>query len=453
MYLICEKNNSECPSLLHGSSLFKQARQSKAGRIHVLMPGGEGYDLVHIRNSDCRPDFIKNRWKDQACYPEYDEYSTEKSSGLYLAFFRVFGTVVIRSVNEYTVALAEVILRYTKLRLFTTDSRMRWFFKDEIPCLDESSIRPGKDVLIIGDVSADNDFDVSFHSIGPVNAFHNVFFLQGQGTFCPEKVRFAELVIDEGAGIGSVLNNLYRFREALSKIGLIPVVRGEKVGHFSVAFLERYFNLKLQNPEAQADNTVVFPEMSTLAATMFLDWVKPEMDLSILGDKFLSDMKEYADAIIGDRRILGILIRGTDYLIVYKEGPRKMAGVDDMLPVIHEWIDSFGYEGIFLATEDSDVLRRIRDEFGASVCVIAQERHSVSDLGGHMLLSELEKKNASDYEKSVVESTVNYFYALYMLSRCSAFLCSGPCNGYDLAVGFNGGRYERVQLFKNNQKS
>ena len=126
-----------------------------------------------------------------------------------------------------------------------------------------------------------------------------------------------------------------------------------------------------------------------------------------------------------------------------------MAAADDMIPVIHEWIDSFGYEGIFLATEDSDILARIREEFCSFVRVIAQERHSVSELSGHMLLSELEKKNASDYDRSVAESTVNYFYALYMLSRCSAFICSGPCNGYDLAVGFNGGRYERIRLFKN----
>lgn len=448
MYLVCEKDNSKCLSLLHGSDIFKQARESKAERIHVHMPDGEGYDLVHIKNADCRPDFIRNRWKNQACYPEYEEYSTQDRNSLYLDFFNVFSTVVIRSVNEYTVALAKVILRYTKLSLFTTNSRLQWFFEENIHYIDENKVRPGRDVLIIGDVSEDAVFDVSFHSIGPVNAFHNVFFLQGQGFFAPEKIRFAELDIDEGAGIGSVLNNLYRFREAISKIGLIPVVRKGKIGHFSVAFLESYFNLKLQNPEADNDNTIYFPEMSTLAATMFLDWVKPEMSLSILGDKFHSDMKEYADTIIGNRRMLGVLIRGTDYLIVHKDGPRKMAAVDDMIPVIHEWIDSFGYEGIFLATEDIDILNRMRDEFGTTVRVIAQERHSVSDLAGHMLLSELEEKNASDYDRSVAESTVNYFYALYMLSRCSAFICSGPCNGYDLAIGFNEGRYERVRLFK-----
>ena len=449
MYLVCKKEPGDCPVLHHSSAVFAEARLCGAGRIHVLAPGGEDYDLVHTSNADCRPDFIKNRWKDQRCYPEYETYSIEEKSSLYLDFFRIFRTVVLRSVNEYTVALAEVLLRYTALRVVTTDCRMAWFFGEQIPCLPESELPAGRDVLVIGDVADDAVLDLSFHKIGPVCAFHNVFFLQGQGARSLAETPFAELVIDESAGIGSVLNNLYRFRTALASIGLVPVVRGEKVGHFSVSFLEQYFNLNLHNPRAIEANTLTFSEMSTLTATMFLDWVNPKLDLSILRDRFLDEMKEYADAVLGQRRMLGVLIRGTDYLIVHKDGPRKMAGVDEMIPMIRAWIDEFGYEGIFLATEDSDVLARIRAEFGSCVRVIAQERHSVSDLEGHLLLAELEKQSAADFDASVMESTVNYFYALYLLSRCSAFLCSGPCNGYDLAVGFNGGQYERTHLFRN----
>lgn len=452
MYLISKKEPGDCPVLYHGTEVFTEARRCGAGRIHVLFPGGEDYDLVHIANADCRPDFIRNRWKDQRCYPEYEAYSIDEKSSLYLAFFRIFRTVIFQSVNEYTVALAEVLLRYTSLRVVTTDSRMAWFFQDRIPCLPRSGLPAGRDVLLIGDVADDAVFDLSFHRIGPVCAFHNVFFLQGQGALSLAETPFAELVIDEAAGIGSVLNNLYRFRTAMASVGLVPVVRGEKVGHFSVSFLEQYFNLDLHDPRATEANTLTFPEMSTLSATMFLDWVDPKLDLSILRPRFLNEMEEYADAVLGQRRILGVLIRGTDYLIVHKDGPRKMAGVDEMIPIIREWIDEFGYEGIFLATEDSDVLARIRAEFGSCVRVIAQERHSVSDLEGHLLLAELEKKSNSNYDASVIESTVNYFYALYMLSRCSAFLCSGACNGYDLALGFNGGQYERTHLFQNKSE-
>ena len=449
MYLISEKDDSECPVLQHGPEVFAQARQCGAERIHVFMPEGTDYDLVHVRNSDCRPDFIRNRWKDESCYPEYPVYSVGERSSLYLDFFRVFKTVYISSVNEYTVALAEVMLRYTRLAVFSLDERIRWFFGERIPVFDGEEIPRERDVLVIGDPSVDLVFDVSFHRIGPVCAFHNVFFLQGQGVRALDDYSYAELAIDDGAGIGSVLNNLYRFGKAVSGIGLKPVVRGKTVGHFSTAFLEKYFNLHLTAPDAGSSNTVYFPEMSTLSSTMFLDWVKPELDLSILSEAFLSDLKEYADAVIGEKRLLGVLIRGTDYTVVHKDGPRKMAGVSDMIPMIREWMDSYGYDGIFLATEDRDILSEMRDTFGDSVKVIAQERHSVADLDGHKLLAEIEKENATDYEGSVAESTVNYFYALYMLSRCGAFICSGACNGYDLAVGFNGGKYERVHLFRN----
>lgn len=449
MYLICEKDNSECPILYHGPEVFQNARLCGAKRIHVLMNNGEDYDLLYVKNSDCLPDFIKNRWKNQSCYPDYLSYSTDEKGSLYLDFFRVFRTVCLQSVNEYTVALAEVILRYTDLSLYSQDERICRFFGDKIPIVKEGEIRPGRDVLMIGDISADRNFDVSFHNIGPVNAFHNVFFLQGQGVTSLDRYLYAELLIDEGAGIGSVLNNLYRFKKALSGIGLVPVVRGEKIGHFNVSFLEKYFNLQLHEQKANDENTVFFPEMSTLSSTMFLDWVKPELNLSMLNSSFLSELKEYADAVLGEKKFLGVLIRGTDYLIVHKEGPRKMAGVDEIIPMLHEWIDMYKYDGIFLATEDSDILFRVTQEFGSLVKVIAQERHSVSDLSGHKLLSELEKDTASDYDRSVAESTVNYFYALYMLSRCSAFICSGPCNGYDLASSFNGGKYEHTYLFIN----
>lgn len=452
MYLICEKDSSECPVLQHSPGVFQEALRCGAPRIHVLQPEREDYDLCYVKNADCRPDFIRNRWKNEECYPDYLWYDPQEKSSLYLDFFRIFHRVYIESVNEYTVALTQVLLSLPHLEVFSLDERIQWFFRDRIPVIGKNAVKPGKDVLTIGGPEADAVFDVSFHRVGPVNAFHNVFFLQGQGVTSPDCFPFAELAIDEGAGIGSVLNNLYRFKKALESIGMKPVVRGDKVGHFPIAFLERYFNLELHNPNATEDNTVFFPEMSTLAATMFLDWVQPKQDLNMLRQEFLEEMDEYADAVLGNKRMLGLLIRGTDYLIVHKDGPRKMAGVEDMLPLIHKWLEDYRYDGIFLATEDSDILARIRQEFGDRLIVIAQERHSVSDFAGKQLLAELEKETASDYESSVIEGTVNYFYALYMLSRCAAFICSGPCNGYDLAVGFNGGKYERTHLFRNTEK-
>ena len=135
------------------------------------MPDGEGYDLVHVRNSDYRPDFIRSRWKDESCYPEYRTYSVDRRSSLYLDFFRVFKTVYITSVNEYTVALAEVLLRYTRLVVFSLDERIRWFFGDRVPVFDGEEIPRKMDVLVIGELSFESFFlhcsarQINFHFI------------------------------------------------------------------------------------------------------------------------------------------------------------------------------------------------------------------------------------------------------------------------------------------------
>ena len=52
MYLVCEKNDSECPVLLHGPDVFTRAHALASPRIHVLMSGGRDYDLVYVKNSE-----------------------------------------------------------------------------------------------------------------------------------------------------------------------------------------------------------------------------------------------------------------------------------------------------------------------------------------------------------------------------------------------------------------
>ena len=42
----------------------------------------------------------------------------------------------------------------------------------------------------------------------------------------------------------------------------------------------------------------------------------------------------------------------------------------------------------------------------------------------------------------MTDTTVNYFYALYILSRCDGFLTSSMCNGVFIVRAFNEGRFE-----------
>lgn len=112
-------------------------------------------------------------------------------------------------------------------------------------------------------------------------------------------------------------------------------------------------------------------------------------------------------------------------------------------------LDWRGYNRIFLATEDKEILRQMRDEFGDKVVVVAQERHSVSDFKSDQIINELEKETLSpeEYDARVEDKTINYFYALYLLSRCDSFMCFGQCNGWDVVNDFNGGKFQRCYKF------
>ena len=125
-----------------------------------------------------------------------------------------------------------------------------------------------------------------------------------------------------------------------------------------------------------------------------------------------------------------------------------MATVPQMLPTIHQWMDEDQYDSIFLATEDKDILEQMKTAFGKKVIAVAQERHSVSELKKDQILSDLENiYSEEEYDKMIEDTTVNYFYALYMLSRCDSFLCSGKCNGWDIVNEFNKGKFLRSYKF------
>ena len=84
------------------------------------------------------------------------------------------------------------------------------------------------------------------------------------------------------------------------------------------------------------------------------------------------------------------------------------------------------------------------------VIAISQERHRVSDFTDVKLISELEKKEDSgaEYEAKLEDNTVNYFYALYLLSKCKSFMVSGQCHGWTVVNSFNKDKFLRKYKFQ-----
>ena len=91
--------------------------------------------------------------------------------------------------------------------------------------------------------------------------------------------------------------------------------------------------------------------------------------------------------------------------------------------------------------------------FPGKIIAISQDRFRVSDFKNVKYISDLEKlrNSGNAYSESLEDTTVNYYYAMYMLSRCESLIANCMCNGVNIANSFNGGKYARTEIISVNE--
>ncbi|MCI1721895.1 MAG: hypothetical protein LKM35_00500 [Lachnospiraceae bacterium] len=453
MLKIVEADNEKtCRSLNHGPEVFHHALRAVLNgeyRFHVKNDRGEDYDLEYRENNSLIPPGPTTEGK--TLLPPYFMYDEYKKEALYLEMFAPYSGVIFEELNEYSVVLTGIILRYTDKEVYIPDKRIYWFAEsDERLHVTEDlpdyrrihAIYSGRTVSV-GYGGGNPD------SISPTPLFHNVFLWQWLTDLPTDQVKYAEVAIGHIAGVGSVLAQYTRMNNAFSKLGWKVILKQETT-RFKDEMLEKYFNLDICCEDSDETNTVYIPNTIPAVISRFVSSSSCEFDESILNPSFAKELNEYKDAVIGNKHMLGALIRGTDYITTKMTGERKMATVDDMLPMLREWMEKDGYDAIFLATEDQDILDRMVKEFPGKIRVISQERRRVSDFKNTVTIAGIEKEEGAekDYDAILEDDTVNYFYALYMLSKCDSFMCSGQCNGWDVVRSFRGDGFRRCYKFQ-----
>ena len=458
MFIIEEYDHTaDCRTLELSPGVFHDAlnEEPKSGsRFHVHNPAGDDLDIVYYDNNDdieplaSYPKYQKPPF--MASYRVYDETDTDT---LWLEFFDGVRNMVFEELNEYTVVLTRLVLSVTQIEVYCTDERILYFVQEhkrlhvvrQLPeDLDKETL------LYIQKELASGIEDGRFLTLSSTYAFHNVFVLQwilaGRKL---SRFKYITVDIDDWAGIGAILSYYVRYRIAFERFGLKFVLNGDGyVGKFKADELAKFFAIELKDDDADDDNTLVVPSFMALSKIKILKGISHSVDESMITPKFKAEMDEYYDALLGDEKVLGVMIRGTDYVTSGMTGDRIMASADQMSPLIHEWIEKYGFNRIFLATEDEDALEHMRSEFGNLVIALSQERLKQSDLRQNEILSDYEKEHADGmYEEKLEDTTINYLYALYMLSKCDSFVCSGRCNGSDIVISLNNGRFSHFYKF------
>lgn len=446
----------ECGSLALTDDIFHQALELGAERYHVDCK--ERFDIVYVDNDSFEPKELYPPYVKPPYMPKYRHYNEYDRKSLYIDVFNGFSDISFESVNEYNVAVARVCLKFTEMELYFTDERIGLFVPESnrlhvVDALPENRGTPGH--MLVKD-GFDFGFGPSaFCAFGITYAFHNVFFMQWVLDGKPlENYKYVTLRFDDHGGLGSNLARFKKYEQIFGLFGLKFILLDDHFGKYPLDMLSRYFSFDFMSEEANEDNTLIMDNFAAITRTKYGFSLKPRLDESILQPSFKAELDFYYDSIFNDKKVLGVLIRGTDYFTAGLKGMRMPATVSDMKEMITEWVGSYGYEKIFLATEDREILDQMRELFPEKLVVISQDRLKIEDLKPGQIISELEKElyEGVEYRDRLEDTTANYFYALYILSRCDGFICSGHCNGYDIVMDLNADRFSRSYLFQLGMK-
>ncbi len=145
-------------------------------------------------------------------------------------------------------------------------------------------------------------------------------------------------------------------------------------------------------------------------------------------------------------RVLGVLLRGTDYVTLRLQGHPVQPSVELAISTISKKLKEWNCNKIFLATEDKTIVEKIKAAFG-DVCITLDREYVDYEPqpGNRVCVQHLDRENdhfiqGNDYLKQMV-----------LLSMCNSFVgarCSGTSvvaimgENFEHAYFFNLGRYE-----------
>lgn len=154
--------------------------------------------------------------------------------------------------------------------------------------------------------------------------------------------------------------------------------------------------------------------------------------------------KEYINLIQAkNSKILGVLSRGSDYLKLRPLYHPIQPTIEELLDLCAIKKKEFGYDFIYLATEESKIQQIFENEYPGKI--IANKRVYYDEnynKKGHQFLRDATTERENDFYLRGLE----YLSSLYCLSKCNA-LIAGNCGGSQIAIFMNNMKYEYVHLF------
>lgn len=165
--------------------------------------------------------------------------------------------------------------------------------------------------------------------------------------------------------------------------------------------------------------------------------------------KFNAETKAYIKDELNDifgqdkKRILGVLVRGTDYVQLKPKGHPVQPEVETVIKDAQKLMKEEGYDYLYLATEDGRIDAEFRKVFGDKLLI--NKRNYYDEIYKDENI-ELIKDVHFDRQNDDFYKGVEYLSSLVILSRCDSLL-AGNCGGTQAAVFLNRLKYKHCKVY------
>lgn len=172
-------------------------------------------------------------------------------------------------------------------------------------------------------------------------------------------------------------------------------------------------------------------------------WHKLYKEFVVYNDACDEYISKECEDIIGDKKVLACLIRGTDYTSLKPSGHPIQPSVEELIEKADEIMKKDNLEYIYLATEEKKIADIFKNRYKDKL--LENKRKYFDDLyekSGVKMVSQV----CFDRENDDFIKILEYMSSINILSKCDSMV-AGLCGGSEAAVYFNGGNYRTLYLF------
>lgn len=167
---------------------------------------------------------------------------------------------------------------------------------------------------------------------------------------------------------------------------------------------------------------------------------KPDLNIPIMKPELYAKYCEFSKKF-KNKKVLGVLFRGTDYANLKPYGHEIQPDLFTMLNTVKEkMLEWGGFDLIYLCTEVQEACEKFENEFGKNKVFYYPQLRYKSDTKDYLT-------NITFDTKSHTEQGKAYLIALNCLALCNSIV-AGQCRGTTVALLINKNRYKNKYLFK-----